>query len=130
MCPILKLADYIHSLGLKFGIHIMRGIPRQAVLKNTPVSRCNAYAADIALNKSKCAWLNHMYGVDVSKPGGQAYYDSLFQLYAKWEVDYVKVDDISYFYDYPEMDKPFDRYGKSEIEACLSRQNQIGKRLE
>ena len=24
------LADYIHSLGLKFGIHIMRGLPRLA----------------------------------------------------------------------------------------------------
>ena len=25
------LADYVHNKGLKFGIHMMRGIPRQAV---------------------------------------------------------------------------------------------------
>lgn len=29
------LADYVHSLGLKFGIYIMRGIPIQAVHRNT-----------------------------------------------------------------------------------------------
>ena len=33
-------------------------------------------------------------GVDGSKPGAQAYYDSIFQLYASWGVDFVKVDDI------------------------------------
>jgi hypothetical protein len=31
------LADRIHALGLKFGIHILRGIPRQAVHQNTPI---------------------------------------------------------------------------------------------
>lgn len=36
-----------------------------------------------------------MYGVDPAKPGAQEYYNSLFQLYAEWEVDYVKVDDIA-----------------------------------
>ena len=36
-----------------------------------------------------------MYGVDMSKPGAQAYYDSVFELIASWGVDFVKVDDIS-----------------------------------
>lgn len=31
------LADYIHSLGLKFGIHIMRGIPRSAAEKHCAI---------------------------------------------------------------------------------------------
>ena len=31
------IADKIHSMGLKFGIHIMRGIPRQAVHRNTRI---------------------------------------------------------------------------------------------
>jgi hypothetical protein len=89
------LADYVHSLGLKFGIHIMRGIPRQAVAKNLPVLGTNLHAGDVANPKSICAWLTDMYGVDMSKPGGQAYYDSIVKLYAQWGVDYIKADDMS-----------------------------------
>ena len=88
------LAAYIHSLGLKFGIHIMRGIPRQAVARKTPVLGSKVTAADIADAGSDCTWLNHMYGVDMAKPGAQEYYDSLFRLYAEWGVDYVKSDDM------------------------------------
>jgi len=89
------LADYVHSLGLKFGIHIMRGIPRLAVEKNTPVLGTNYTAKEIYNKKELCTWLHDMYSVDVSKPGAQEYYNSLFKLYASWGVDFVKVDDIS-----------------------------------
>lgn len=89
------LADYVHSLGLKFGIHILRGIPRQAVAANTPILGTEYRAADIADTSSVCAWNTDMYGVDPGKPGAQEYYDSLFWLYAEWGVDYVKVDDIA-----------------------------------
>jgi hypothetical protein len=88
------LADYVHGLGLRFGIHIMRGISRQAAARNTPVPGASVSAAEIADQKSTCNWLNHMCGVDMSKPGAQAYYDSLFKLYAEWGVDYVKADDM------------------------------------
>lgn len=89
------LADYIHSLGLRFGIHIMRGIPRQAVHAATPILGTTATARDIAHTNSICPWNTDMYGVDASKEGAQAYYDSLFALYASWGVDLVKVDDIA-----------------------------------
>ncbi len=89
------LADYIHSKGLKFGIHIMRGIPRQAVGSNLPVLGAQVRARDVADKQSTCAWNSDMYGVDMSKPGGQAYYDSIVALYAKWGVDYIKADDMS-----------------------------------
>src|SRR5579871_2484452 len=89
------LADYIHGLGLKFGIHIMRGIPRQAVKLNLPVEGVAAKARDIADESSLCPWNNDMYGVDTTRPGGQAYYDSLLRLYAGWGVDYIKADDIA-----------------------------------
>jgi len=88
------LADEVHSLGLKFGIHIMRGIPRQAVHMNTPIKNSTATARDIAAN-SICPWNTDMYGVDASNEGARAYYDSLFELYASWGVDFVKVDDIA-----------------------------------
>jgi hypothetical protein len=92
------LGTYLHGLGLKFGLHIMRGIPRQAVRRNLPVFGTQWTAADIADPLSTCPWLNHMVGVDMSKPGAQAYYDSLLQLYAEWGVDYLKADDMSYPY--------------------------------
>jgi hypothetical protein len=89
------LADYIHGLGLKFGIHIMRGIPRRAVQANLPVYGSSWHAADLADVHSLCPWNSDMYGVDMSRPGGQAYYDSILKLYADWGVDYIKADDIA-----------------------------------
>jgi alpha-galactosidase len=88
------LADYVHALGLKFGIHVMRGIPRQAVLKNTPIAGTPYHAADVADTTNGCAWNPDMWGVDVRKPGGEAYYDAVAQLYASWGVDFVKADDM------------------------------------
>ena len=90
------LADYVHSKGLKFGIHIMRGIPRQAVWDKSPIKGAPGIDASmIADTTSTCNWLNSMYGVDMSKPGAQEYYNSLFEMYASWGVDFVKADDIS-----------------------------------
>ena len=88
------LAEYVHSLGLKFGIHIMRGIPRQAVHNDLPVSGTAVTARQIAKTDSICSWNTDMYGVDASKPGAYEYYLGLFRLYASWGVDFVKCDDI------------------------------------
>lgn len=88
------LADYVHSLGLKFGIHIMRGIPRQAVHRNTAILGTDKTARQIAKTASICAWNSDMYGVDPTKEGAKEYYDSMFALYAEWGVDFVKCDDI------------------------------------
>ena len=89
------VAQQIHDMGLKFGIHIMRGIPRQAVHRNTKVLGSDRTAREIAIPNSICMWNTDMYGVDASVEGAQAYYDSIFALYAQWGVDYVKVDDIA-----------------------------------
>lgn len=89
------IADKIHSMGLKFGIHIMRGIPRQAVHRNTRIYGTTVRARDIASQFSLCPWNTDMYGVDTEKRGAEEYYNSLFKLYASWGVDFVKVDDIA-----------------------------------
>jgi len=93
------LADRVHALGLRFGIHLMRGIPRLAVERNLPVFGTKYRARDIADTASICTWNPDMYGVDMRKPGAQAYYDSVFALYASWGVDLVKMDDMSRPYD-------------------------------
>jgi alpha-galactosidase len=89
-----KLAAYVHAEGLNFGIHIMRGIPRQAVELNLPILGTSYRAADIADRVNVCEWNPDMYGVDMSKPGAQAYYDSIVALYADWGVDFIKADDM------------------------------------
>lgn len=87
------LADYVHSLGLKFGIHIMRGIPRIAAHNNSKIKGCVVTAREVADAYSICRWNPDMYGV-CNTPEGQAYYDSLLELYASWGVDFIKCDDI------------------------------------
>lgn len=114
------LADYVHAKGLKFGIHIMRGLPRQAVRQNTPILGESVRAAEIANQRSTCAWNPDMFGVDMTKPGAQAYYDSLFQLYAGWGVDLVKVDDIA---------RPYDEGQKAEIEAIRKAIDKTGRAI-
>ena len=89
------LAEYVHSLGLKFGIHIMRGIPRQAVHQNGKIKGTERTAREVAKTASICRWNTDMYGLDPEKEGARAYYDSLFELYASWGVDFVKCDDIA-----------------------------------
>jgi alpha-galactosidase len=89
------LADYIHSLGLKFGIHILRGIPKEAVRKNLPIADSSFHAADAANTSDTCPWNPFNYGLDASKPAAQAYYDSIAQRYAGWGVDFLKVDCIA-----------------------------------
>lgn len=87
------LADYVHSLGLKFGIHIMRGIPRNAAHKHMKVLGTDATANEIANPSSICGWNPDMYGVRHNE-AGQAYYDSIIAMYADWGVDFIKCDDI------------------------------------
>jgi alpha-galactosidase len=113
------IADIIHAKGLKLGIHLMRGIPRQAVDRdNVPILSTNVHAADIVDKRSVCGWNTDMYGVDMSKPGAQKYYDSVFALYASWEIDFVKVDDLSSPYHTPEIEairKAIDKTGRPII---------------
>lgn len=88
------LADYVHALGLEFGIHVMRGIPRQAVAANLPIEGTPYHARDVADTTAGCRWNPDMWGVDVTRPGGQEYYDAIARLYASWGVDFIKADDM------------------------------------
>lgn len=106
------LADYVHGKGLKFGIHIMRGIPRNAVDANLPVFGSKLKAADLANKQSICRWNSDMYGVDVTK-GGQDYYDSIVQLYTSWGLDFIKADDMFGFGDGGDHSTEIDALNKS-----------------
>jgi hypothetical protein len=88
------LADWVHAQGLKFGIHIVRGIPRQAVKDNLPIAGTNFHAGDAADVNETCPWDEGNYGVK-DNAAGQGYYDSMLKLYAGWGLDFIKVDCIS-----------------------------------
>ncbi len=102
------LADYVHSKGLKFGFHIMRGISRQAVEQNAPIRNSKYRARDVADIASVCPWYSphnpRTYGIDDNKPGAQDWYDSIIRQYAEWGADFLKVDDISYPYHSAEIE--------------------------
>jgi alpha-galactosidase len=96
------LADWVHSLGLKFGLHIIRGIPREAVEKNLPIEGSAFHAADAANTGDTCRWNSDNYGLKANA-AAQAYYDSIIKLYAGWGIDYIKVDCISRPYQADEI---------------------------
>lgn len=89
------LADYVHSLGLKFGIHILQGIPKEAVKLNDPIEGSSFHASDAADTSGTCRWNYDNYDVK-DTPAGHAYYDSIARLYAGWGVDLIKVDCIAF----------------------------------
>jgi hypothetical protein len=88
------LGDYVHAQGLKFGIHIVRGIPRASVERNLPIADSAFHATDAADQTDACPWDPTNWGVK-DTPAGQAWYDSLLSQYAAWGVDLLKVDCIS-----------------------------------
>ncbi len=110
------LADYIHDLGLKFGIHIMRGVPKEAVHNKMPVKGTKNITADqIYSTELECTWLQDNYTVVKGKEGSQEYYNSILELYASWGVDYIKVDDLSRPYHADEIEmirKAIDQSGR------------------
>jgi alpha-galactosidase len=88
-----ELADYIHSKGLKFGIHIMRGIPWNAAASNLTVKGSDYKSSEIAVTENTSQRNASMYGIKDYK-SAKAYYRSLIELYSDWGVDLIKADDM------------------------------------
>ncbi|MBD7920063.1 glycoside hydrolase family 27 protein [Cellulomonas sp. Sa3CUA2] len=92
-----ELAAQVHALGLRFGVHALRGIPRRAVAAGLAVEGAGddgVTTADIADTSSTCPWNGHMYGLDHGHPAAQTWLDGLVAQLASWGVDLVKVDDM------------------------------------
>ncbi len=90
------IVDRARALGIKFGVHLMRGIPRQAYELNLPIKGTKYTARDIANKdpKENCTWCDYCYAVDMTKPGAQEWYDGLVQHIVDLGVDFIKYDDI------------------------------------
>lgn len=90
------LIEFCREHDIKLGLHLMRGIPRKAVEANTKIKGTEFHAKDIANTQDTCAWCDYMYGIDMTKPGAQAYLDSVIEQFAQWGVEFIKVDDVSH----------------------------------
>ncbi len=88
------LADWVHAQGLKFGIHIVRGIPRVSTERNMPIEGSSLHAQDVADTTDVCPWDPTNWGVK-DNAAGEAWYDSLLRQYAAWGIDFLKVDCIA-----------------------------------
>jgi hypothetical protein len=89
------VADYVHSLGLKFGLYVTPGISEQAVTENTPIEGTSYTADEIATSTSENNYnCGGMVGINYSAPGAQAFIDSWADEFASWGVDYVKLDGV------------------------------------
>ena len=95
------IADQVHEMGLKFGIHIMRGVTSKAIHKNTPILNISsnttvlsgATTKDIYLESNDCPWHSSMYGINTSHPDSRPFIQSLYyQYFNEWNVDFIKND--------------------------------------
>ncbi len=105
------LADWLHARGLKFGIHVMPGIPSRAVAQNLPIEG-SAFHAQDAAETGTCSW-DKEFHVAKDNPAGQAYYDSMLRLYASWGVDYIKLGCVT--------THPFQPSGIRQIAEAIKR---------
>lgn len=125
-----ELADYVHKKGLKFGIHIMRGIPKEAVAKKLPIKGTNGITADkIYTDSIQCTWLSDNYTI-LDVPGAQEYYNSIFELYASWGVDFIKIDDLSRPYHQTEIEmirKAIDKSGRKIVLSTSPGETPVAK---
>ncbi|HEX3628001.1 MAG TPA: putative Ig domain-containing protein [Verrucomicrobiae bacterium] len=121
-----NLANQLHAMGLKFGIHIMRGIPRKAVEQNLPIAGSSFTTAQAVLPKDDlnrtCIWNRDMFGVDATTEAGKAWYNSIAKQYAEWGVDYIKCDDIANMFRGR-------TYESNEIAALSSALEQSGRSI-
>ena len=124
------LADYVHGKGLKFGIHIMRGVPKEAVAKKLPIKGTSVTADQIYTTAMQCEWLRDNYTVVADKPGAQEYYNSIMDLYASWGVDFIKIDDLSRPYHQAEIElirKAIDRTGRPIVLSTSPGETPVSK---
>ena len=90
----------LHAMGLKFGIHIMRGIPRGLLRQNPPIAGSEFKAAQAVLPEGDIEPHLRLEPRHVRRgrrrpTAGKAWYASIAQQYASWGVDYIKCDDIA-----------------------------------
>lgn len=115
------LADQIHALGLSFGIHIMRGVPRKSFDADSPIANSEYTTKDAGNSSDACPWDQHMWGVRGETAAGQAWYDALLAQYASWGIDFIKIDDM--------LNNDTKTYHQAEADAIRKAANKTGRSI-
>ena len=114
------LAAQIHALGLKFGLHVMRGIPRRAMAEGLLLHGTSTPLSAIADSANDCEWNPHFVGIDHAHPDAAAYYRSTVALYDAWGVDLIKADDMLWPYQERDISAYSAAVESAEREIILS----------
>jgi hypothetical protein len=136
------LGDYLHSLGLKFGIYLTPGISGNALAQNTPVEanahgkllgKPSGYTAQqitlgftpglqpaqypSTLTDAENYNCGGTWELNYNSPGAQEFVDSEADEFASWGVDFVKLDGI--------LDQ-----NTTDLQAWSKALNQTGRPIE
>lgn len=99
---IKALVDHIHANGQLAGIYWIPGVEYPAVAANSPILGTPYHIDDILKvpytrgNAFGAKGPNpYHYKIDFTKPGAQAYMNSVVDLFASWGIDYIKLDGVT-----------------------------------
>lgn len=84
--------QYLHSRGLLFGIYLNPGIDPKLYELNPIIARTTAHIHDITDTTLPGSTHKGSYKIDFTKPASRAYVNSIVQQFARWKVDFVKLD--------------------------------------
>ena len=99
---IAALAAHVHANGQKLGIYWIPGVEQPAVDANSPILGTPYHIQDILVVPhtpgnafSSGQFPPYHNKIDFTKPGAQAYMDSVVALFASWGVDFIKLDGVT-----------------------------------
>jgi len=101
---IQVVANYVHNLGLKFGLYVTPGVSLQAVNQKSQILGTPYTVDQIAVTTTteKNYNCHGMVAIDYAKPGAQEFINSWAQEFADWGVDYLKIDGVG-TWDVPDI---------------------------
>ena len=86
------LAAYLHSRGLRFGLYLGPGINQKLYDANPVIAGTTAHIRDIIDPTQPGSTLRGTRKLDMRKPAARAYINSIVQQFARWKVDFIKLD--------------------------------------
>jgi alpha-galactosidase len=83
---------YLHSRGLSFGIYLTPGIDPKLYNANPIIAGPSSHIRDITDANQPGSTHKGSYKIDFTKPAARIYINSIVQQFARWKVDFVKLD--------------------------------------
>jgi hypothetical protein len=93
---ILDVANYVHAKGQKLGIYYVPGIDDDVLKQNPIIKGTNVRLQEIVFKPQRIAnaW-GGGHAIDYTKPGAHEYIQSIADLFAAWQIDFLKFDGVT-----------------------------------